>query len=135
MRSGTARRTCAATSSTSIWPPSGPRSTARSEPRRSPPCALSVTASNPRAGDPMSRMARLPIRTRLTAGFTLAVLVVLIAAGVFVYWRFDVALNRDLDTELISSARTLAPLVDEHGKITDRILAAAPGGSWQVVDG
>ncbi len=77
---------------------------------------------------------RLPLRTRLMAGFLSATFVILLGAGVFVYWRFDVALNRDLDLELITSASTLAPLVGQDGSINDRVLAAAPGVSWQVLD-
>lgn len=78
--------------------------------------------------------AQRPIRQRLVAGFTAVTFVLLLGAGVFVYWRFDVALNRDLDNELIYSGRTLRPLVNDSGKITDREFAAAPGVSWQVLD-
>lgn len=86
-----------------------------------------------RSGDGIA-FSRTPIRRRLVAGFTAVIFVLLVGVGVFVYWRFDVALNRDLDNELIHSGKTLRPLVNDQGKITDREFAAAPGVSWQVLD-
>ncbi len=80
------------------------------------------------------RTSEWPLRLRLVAGFCLATFGVLLAAGAFIYWRFDVALNRDLDMELAKSARSLSPLVNADGRITERIVAAAPGVAWQVLD-
>ena len=49
------------------------------------------------------RLRSLPLRTRLVAGFAAAMLVLLTAAGAFVYWRVQYALDRGLDTELTSA--------------------------------
>ena len=43
---------------------------------------------------------RLPIRSRLVAGFAAAMLLLLTGAGAFVWWRVQVALDRDLDDDL-----------------------------------
>jgi two-component system OmpR family sensor kinase len=45
-------------------------------------------------------LRRLPLRVRLVAGFVLAMIVVLIAAGAFVFWRVQVALDHRLDQDL-----------------------------------
>ena len=44
------------------------------------------------------RAGGLPLRVRLVAGFVVAMLVLLSAAGAFVYWRVEYALDRGLDT-------------------------------------
>ncbi|MCW2772088.1 MAG: ATP-binding region, ATPase domain protein [Nocardioides sp.] len=79
------------------------------------------------------RVSRLPLRIRLVAGFSLATFVVLLAAGVFVYWRIDYALDRGLDTELKQASRTLDPLIGADGTVTDRSAAEATGVAWQVL--
>jgi two-component system OmpR family sensor kinase len=79
------------------------------------------------------RVSRLPLRIRLVAGFSLATFVVLLAAGVFVYWRIDYALDRGLDTELKQAGRTLEPLIGADGTVTDRAAAEATGVAWQVL--
>lgn len=78
-------------------------------------------------------IARLPLRARLVAGFSLATLVVLLAAGGFVYWRVEYALDRGIDTELAQASATIAPLVGTSGVVFDRDSAEATGVAWQVV--
>lgn len=81
-----------------------------------------------------ARLSRLPLRVRLVAGFSVASLVVLVAAGIFVYWRVDYALDRALDTELTQARRALEPLVGPEGRIRSRPAADATGVPWQVLD-
>jgi signal transduction histidine kinase len=78
-------------------------------------------------------MPRLPLRVRLVAGFSVTMLVVLAAAGAFVYWRVQFALDRGLESELDQAARTLAPLVAPDGSVGDTEAAEATGVAWQVV--
>ena len=78
-------------------------------------------------------MSRLPLRVRLVAGFSATMLLVLTAAGAFVYWRVEYALDRGLDTELDSAVATLEPLVAEDGTMKDPEAADATGVAWQVV--
>jgi two-component system, OmpR family, sensor kinase len=80
------------------------------------------------------RASRLPLRIRLVAGFSAAMFVVLLAAGTFVYWRVDYALDRGLDTELVQATRALTPLVGAEGRVADRSAADATGVAWQVLD-
>ncbi len=82
----------------------------------------------------LARPRSWPLRARLVAGFSVATLVVLVAAGAFVYWRVDVALDRALDTELAHGVSTLAPLVGDDGMARDRDAAEAVGLAWQVLD-
>lgn len=81
-----------------------------------------------------TRVSRLPLRIRLVAGFSLATFVVLLAAGAFVYWRVDYALDRDLDTELARASAALDPLIGPDGTVTDRSAAEATSAAWQVLD-
>ena len=81
-----------------------------------------------------ARLSRLPLRVRLVAGFSAASLVVLLAAGVFVYWRVAYALDRALDTELTQASQTLEPLVRPDGQVSSRSAADATGVAWQVLD-
>jgi signal transduction histidine kinase len=75
---------------------------------------------------------RLPLRTRLVAGFAVAMLVVLVAAGAFVYWRVAFAIDRTLDTQLAQATATIRPLL--HGTtVTNLPEAEATGAGWQVV--
>jgi two-component system, OmpR family, sensor kinase len=85
---------------------------------------------------PGQRLARLPLRVRLVAGFTLAMTVVLIATGVFIYWRVQYALDQRLDTDLVAEAQALDPLVQPDGTLrTAGLAAAVPGVSeHQVLD-
>jgi signal transduction histidine kinase len=81
------------------------------------------------------RVSRLPLRLRLVAGFLAAMLVLLTAAGAFVYWRVEYALDRGLDTELNQATTTITPLVDKTGHVASPDPADATGTSWQVLDG
>ncbi len=81
-----------------------------------------------------ARLARLPLRMRLVAGFSAATFVVLLAAGAFVYSRVEYALDLGLDTELIEAAEALTPLMASDGKVSNRSAAEATGVAWQVLD-
>ncbi len=83
----------------------------------------------------MSRVSRLPLRARLVLGFSLAMLVVLRAAGGFVYWRVQFALDRSLDRDLDQATEALAPLVTADGSVPDRSAVASAGATYQVLDG
>jgi two-component system OmpR family sensor kinase len=50
---------------------------------------------------------RLPLKPRLVAGFALAMLVVLVAAGAFVWWRVEYALDHRLDQDLTTQSSDL----------------------------
>jgi signal transduction histidine kinase len=47
-----------------------------------------------------ARARRLPLRVRLVVGFVAAMIVVLVAAGAFVFWRVQFALDHRLDQDL-----------------------------------
>ena len=79
-------------------------------------------------------LGRLPLRRRLVLGFLVAMLVLLLAAGGFVYWRVLFALDRGLDRDLDQAISALGPLVTEDGRITDETAVAAAGVSYQVLD-
>jgi signal transduction histidine kinase len=80
------------------------------------------------------RVSRLPLRVRLVAGFSAATLFALLAAGSFVYWRVEYALDRSLDTELRQATRSLAPLIGPDGLVSNRPAADATGVAWQVLN-
>lgn len=58
-------------------------------------------------------LARVPIRLRLAAGFSLVMAIVLAATGFFVYVRLESALDRALDAGLRSRAQDVASLVQQ----------------------
>lgn len=80
------------------------------------------------------RLTRLPLRVRLMGGFSAAMFVVLLAAGIFVYWRVDYDLNRSLNTDLRKAAQTIGPRIDANGVVRNRETATATGVAWQVLD-
>jgi signal transduction histidine kinase len=80
------------------------------------------------------RVSRLPLRLRLVAGFSAAMLVLLTAAGAFVYWRVQYALDRGLDTELSKATAVIEPLVTNDGTVSSTEAANATGAGWQVLD-
>ncbi|HWJ80629.1 MAG TPA: HAMP domain-containing sensor histidine kinase [Nocardioides sp.] len=82
----------------------------------------------------MRRLGRLPLRVRLVAGFVVAMLVLLIGAGAFVYWRVQYALDRQLDAELTQATDTIDPLIAADGRVRDTESADATGAAWQVLD-
>jgi signal transduction histidine kinase len=53
------------------------------------------------------RWSRLPLRARLVAGFAVAMLVVLLAAGAYVFWRVQFALDHRLDQDLRTQSADL----------------------------
>jgi signal transduction histidine kinase len=61
-------------------------------------------------------------------------LVLLAAAGAFVYWRVEYALDRGLDTELEQATGVITPLVGADGTVTPTESADATGLGWQVLD-
>ncbi|WP_344048509.1 HAMP domain-containing sensor histidine kinase [Nocardioides panacihumi] len=77
-------------------------------------------------------MSRLPLRTRLVAGFLVAMLVLLSAAGAFVYWRVQLALDGGLDNDLANATSTITPLVSPDGHVNSPS-ADATGAGWQVL--
>lgn len=79
-------------------------------------------------------MRRLPLRVRLVAGFLAAMVVLLTAAGAFVYWRVQYALDRDLDSDLTRATTTISLLVDGTGQVTSPEAADATDAWWQVLD-
>jgi signal transduction histidine kinase len=79
-------------------------------------------------------VSRLPLRVRLVAGFVVAMLVLLTAAGAFVYWRVEYALDRGLDAELDQATTVITPLVAPTGRVTSPAAADATGAGWQVLD-
>jgi two-component system OmpR family sensor kinase len=52
-------------------------------------------------------VSRLPLHARLVAGFAVAMLVVLIGAGAFVFWRVQYALDHRLDQDLQAQSSDL----------------------------
>ncbi|KAA1399895.1 ATP-binding protein [Aeromicrobium ginsengisoli] len=80
------------------------------------------------------RLSRLPLRVRLVAGFSATMLLVLTAAGAFVFWRVQYALDHRLNTELAKTARVVTPLVTSTGEISDDDALRAAGDHYQVLD-
>lgn len=79
-------------------------------------------------------MTTPPLRLRLVAGFLAAMTLVLVAAGAFVYWRVEYALDRSLNGELKRATTTIAPMVAADGSVSDPDRAAATGATWQVLN-
>ncbi|MBL0746481.1 HAMP domain-containing histidine kinase [Nocardioides sp. G10] len=61
-------------------------------------------------------------------------LLLLVVAGGFVYWRVQYALDRGLDTEISAARGVITPLVDAAGTVTSAAAADATGTGWQVLD-
>ncbi len=78
-------------------------------------------------------LTRLPLRVRLVAGFVATMLVVLAAAGTFVYVRVKYALDQELNSELEDASNRLAASVTPAGTLTDSSDLLA-GEQYQVVD-
>jgi len=79
-------------------------------------------------------VTRWPIRVRLVAGFSVAMLVLLTASAVFVYWRVEYALDRGLDGDLDRATAALEQATGPDGRITDGDAIAATGAVYQVLD-
>ncbi len=83
------------------------------------------------------RLSRLPLHARLVAGFVAAMLVVLVAAGAFVFWRVQYALDHRLAQDLRTQTSDLrdaatgrspaAALVSLRGQARDAQLLGADG--------
>ncbi|NYD43906.1 ATP-binding protein [Nocardioides panaciterrulae] len=81
-----------------------------------------------------ARLAGLPLRARLVAGFSATMFLVLTAAGGFVYWRVQYALDRQLNGDLTSDAHRVAPYVRPDGKVGPGVTSVAGGELYQVLD-
>ena len=77
---------------------------------------------------------RLPLRVRLVAGFSATMLLVLLAAGGFVYWRVHFALDRQVDEDLIEATTRLVPLVTGSGALAASASAVDRNEIYQVLD-
>ena len=88
------------------------------------------------AADRRRAFRRLPLRIRLVAGFSLAITVVLLAAGAFVYWRVTYALDLRLNADAQQAVKSLAPLVSPDGVLHPEPATAATEESrlFQVLD-
>ena len=67
-------------------------------------------------------------------GFLVAMMVLLVAASGFVYWRVEVALDGVLDRSLQQATVALSPLVTDDGRISDDSAVASAGVAYQVLD-
>ncbi len=76
----------------------------------------------------------MPLRVRLVAGFVVAMLLLLGAAGGFVSWRVQVALDDDIRSELVGTAAALTSLVGPDGRLDASRASGVTGAGWQVVD-
>jgi two-component system OmpR family sensor kinase len=79
-------------------------------------------------------VSRLPLRVRLVAGFSATMLLVLLAAGGFVYWRVQFALDRQVNTDLSEAATRLSPLVAAGGTLRTTASAADRNETYQILD-
>lgn len=81
-------------------------------------------------------LARVPIRLRLTAGFTLVMAIVLLATGVFVYVRLASALDGTVNAGLRSRAQDVASLVQQSDSGLSEASSAGilePGESYAQI--
>ncbi len=74
-----------------------------------------------------------PLRLRLVAGFATAMLLVLAAAGGFVFWRVELALDRTLDAALRAQAAELRRALAAHAGDPQAALAAVAPDSLSRV--
>jgi two-component system, OmpR family, sensor kinase len=79
------------------------------------------------------RISRIPLRRRLVAGFTATMLVLLTAAGAFVYWRVQFALDRSLNGSLDDAAAELSPLVTASGRLPADSATLARVDAFQIL--
>jgi len=86
-------------------------------------------------------MSRLPIRLRLTLAFGLAMAIVLVATGTFLYFRLGSSLDEAIDESLTARAAELAPFVarststlEGGGTARDETFAQVLGPGNRVVD-
>jgi len=81
-----------------------------------------------------ARVARLPLRVRLVAGFSATMLLVLAAAAAFVCWRVAFALDRQVNEDLNDVSRRIAPFVTPTGPLAKDAPALANTEGYQVLD-
>jgi two-component system OmpR family sensor kinase len=81
-----------------------------------------------------STLVRLPLRVRLVAGFSATMLLVLLAAGGFVYWRVHFALDRQVNEDLAETSTRLGPLVTSTGELGPDASASDRSEIYQVLD-
>lgn len=74
-----------------------------------------------------------PVRVRLVAAFVIVMVVVLSAAGAFVFWRVEVALDRTLNEELAAQASTLQTTWRAHPGDPTAVVAALPADALAQV--
>jgi heavy metal sensor kinase len=79
-------------------------------------------------------MSRLPIRVRLTVAFALAMAVVLMATGAFLYLRLASSLDETIDEGLQTRAGELAPLVGGNASLLQGSGYAGDEAFAQVLD-
>lgn len=79
-------------------------------------------------------LSRLPLRVRLVAGFSATMLLVLLAAGGFVYWRVHFALDRQVNEDLTETSTRLTPLVTGTGTLQPGASASDRNEIYQVLD-
>lgn len=80
------------------------------------------------------RVSRLPLRVRLVAGFSATMFLVLTAAGAFVYWRVQFALDRQLDGDLTSATKLVTPHVQADGSVAPGAGNVVGNELYQVLD-
>src|SRR3954451_23270890 len=79
------------------------------------------------------RISRIPLRRRLVAGLAATMLVLLTAAGAFVYWRGQFALDRSLNGSLDDAAVELSPLVTASGRLPADSATLARVDGFQIL--
>lgn len=77
---------------------------------------------------------RLPLRIRLVAGFATAILLVLTAAGAFVYLRVRYALDLRLNEDLMAQSAQIIPFATSRHGTASAVAAVPPGSYFQVLD-
>lgn len=81
-----------------------------------------------------ARFHRLPLRVRLVSGFSATMVLVLLAAGAFVYWRVSFALDRQVNEDLTEISQQLTPLVTGSGALQPTAPAVDRSADYQVLD-
>jgi two-component system OmpR family sensor kinase len=79
-------------------------------------------------------VGRLPLRVRLVAGFSAAMLLVLAAAGAFVYWRVTFALDRQVNEDLLEVSNRLTPFIAPSGQLRADAPPLPSSELYQVLD-
>lgn len=79
-------------------------------------------------------LGRVPVRRRLVAGFVAVMLIVLAAAGSFVYWRVQSALDERLDSDLAGAAKVLLPEITQQGQLPINVDVVNRIDGYQVID-